>query len=313
MLTLLFVMLAADQPDVGPARPAIDRGLAYIESAGVKWKEERGCASCHHVPMMIWTLGEAKRHGYPVNERVLSEITEWVLREDNAAKILYPADTPPEKQTFTIAATFVALAFSKTSPPPANAARFATFLMEKQNGDGSWPASGKLPVNAGVEAATIMNRMALSAPWGGDARSSVQKADEWLLAQPPSGDFQVRNLQLLLAARLNAPDSTIATLIDRLCERQNPDGGWAQLSTMPSDAFATGQALFALASARCGYHFPPTARGVAFLASSQQEDGSWPMASRKVEGAPDAKDLGPITYTGSAWAVMGLMEAVSRP
>jgi hypothetical protein len=78
---------------------------------------------------------------------------------------------------------------------------------------------------------------------------------------------------------------------------------------MPSDAFATGQAVFALASARCGYTFPATARGIAFLQSTQKEDGSWPMASR----SPEAKNLVPIIYAGSAWAMLGLMEAAARP
>lgn len=317
--TLLLTQLAvfAGGPDPAELKPVIDRGLAYIEREGVKWKDERNCASCHHVPMMLWTLGAANDRGYTVNEQALANAAAWTFRDDNASKILYPPETPPEKRAHTIAATFSVIAFpsARTSDDTqlAGMARFTSFLAEKQNADGSWPASGRLPVNAGVEAATILNRLALSAPWVTNGQTSIDKANAWLAAQPPSDDFQVRNLRLLLAVREGVDNADLVPLIDRVCERQNADGGWGQLPDMPSDAFATGQAVLALASARCGYNHPATARGVTFLRQTQREDGAWAMASRKIEGAEEIKNLDPITYAGTAWAVLGLMEAAAKP
>jgi len=48
----------------------------------------------------------------------------------------------------------------------------------------------------------------------------------------------------------------------------------------------------------------------AYLAKTQREDGSWPMASRAILPSGTAsKNLGPITHAGSAWAVMGLVRS----
>ena len=74
ILVLVFglsVAVAADKGQDKPATPraAIERSLVYLEKAGVAWKEERKCASCHHIPMTIWTLNAAKRQGFAVNER----------------------------------------------------------------------------------------------------------------------------------------------------------------------------------------------------------------------------------------------------
>ena len=36
-------------------------GLRNLTSEGRAWIEDRKCASCHHVPMMVWALAEAQR------------------------------------------------------------------------------------------------------------------------------------------------------------------------------------------------------------------------------------------------------------
>ena len=71
--------------------------------------------------------------------------------------------------------------------------------------------------------------------------------------------------------------------------------------------------LAILASARCGCNFSTTARGIAFLQSNQKDDGSWPMEPPKIEGASEVTALVPIIYVGSAWVMLGLLQAASRP
>ena len=86
---------------------------------------------------------------------------------------------------------------------------------------------------------------------------------------------------------------------------------------MKSDAFATGQALYALAEAGRKPDDPAVAKARAFLARTQRADGSWEMASRPGgPGGKSAKNLAPITYVGSAWAILGLIRsapAIAKP
>ncbi len=93
---------------------------------------------------------------------------------------------------------------------------------------------------------------------------------------------------------------------------QHGDGGWGQEAGLASDAYATGQALYFLSLAGVARDRAEVRRGVAFLVGRQKEDGSWPMTSRAHPGAKPMTNPVPITYFGSAWAVLGLVRSVPR-
>src|SRR6476646_3640138 len=66
-----------------PAEPAqkphkvIERGLSFLENDALKWRKDRGCATCHHGTMTVWALSEAKAQGYSVGTEAFAEIMEW--------------------------------------------------------------------------------------------------------------------------------------------------------------------------------------------------------------------------------------------
>ena len=94
---------------------------------------------------------------------------------------------------------------------------------------------------------------------------------------------------------------------------QRPDGGWAQLPTLESDAYATGQALVALHDAGgVPTTDPAYQRGVAFLLRTQHADGTWHVASRALAiqplfdiGFPHGGDSW-ISAAGTNWATTAL-------
>jgi hypothetical protein len=98
-----------------------------------------------------------------------------------------------------------------------------------------------------------------------------------------------------------------------LAALQRGDGGWSQLPTMASDAYATGEAMFALGSAgRMGVSDPVFCRGVDYLLSTQASDGSWQVKSRSIwlqpyldSGFPYGRDQF-ISAAGTAWATLAL-------
>ncbi|HEX2491027.1 MAG TPA: hypothetical protein VHR27_16575, partial [Blastocatellia bacterium] len=80
-----------------------------------------------------------------------------------------------------------------------------------------------------------------------------------------------------------------------------------------SDAYATGEALFALGSAgRMTVSDPVFRRGVDYLLSTQASDGSWRVRSRAIwlqpyldSGFPYGQDQF-ISTAGTAWATLAL-------
>jgi len=117
-----------------------------------------------------------------------------------------------------------------------------------------------------------------------------------------------------------APDA-LAPQVRALVAGQRPDGGWAQLARLGSDAYATGQALVALQRAGgLDASHPSVRRGLAYLLSQQREDGSWLVETRLHEqdlvsppyfetGFPHGPNQ-IISAMGTTWAAMALLESL---
>src|SRR5262249_16612819 len=99
---------------------------------------------------------------------------------------------------------------------------------------------------------------------------------------------------------------------------QRADGGWSQLPTMGSDAYATGQALYALnVAGKMLATDPVYAKGMKYLLTTQAPDGSWHVASRSIwlqpyfeSGFPYATDQW-ISPGGTSWSTRALSVTVA--
>lgn len=99
---------------------------------------------------------------------------------------------------------------------------------------------------------------------------------------------------------------------------QNKDGGWSQLPTLASDAYATGQVLYALYES--GMNKPADAvynAGLQYLLKTQDDEGAWFVATRSFAIQPFVSSEFPpyddnqfISAAGSNWAVMALLNAL---
>jgi hypothetical protein len=105
-------------------------------------------------------------------------------------------------------------------------------------------------------------------------------------------------------------------LAEKLLAEQRGDGGWAQLPTLESDAYATGLVLNALKQAEA---IPAThtayRSGVKFLLQNQLADGSWWVKTRVSPVQVAIDDIFPhdkdqwISTIATGWASMALMNA----
>jgi hypothetical protein len=195
-------------------------------------------------------------------------------------------------------------------------------IVKKQQADGSWEFFATLrrpPINESqtTDAAWII--MALQGEMGPEApetqRAALAKAIAWLDGAKPSDLHQDKVLKLMLGVRFAKPRETLQTTIDELLALQRADGGWSQTVPEPkSDAFATGQTLYALWLAGHTADRPDIQRGIDFLVATQAPDGTWPMISRSTpDGSPgSSKNLSPIICTASSWATLSLARLVPK-
>ena len=86
-----------------------------------------------------------------------------------------------------------------------------------------------------------------------------------------------------------------------------------------SDAYATGQALYALQSAgKVNSADPAVKKGLGFLMRTQDDDGSWFVSKRAIPANNYFVSTFPhgeaqyASFNGTCWAVMALIESLPR-
>ena len=143
----------------------------------------------------------------------------------------------------------------------------------------------------------------------------IARAADWLKKAPPrsTGD---RTMQLpgIRWAGQKPPEDRVKQLIGL----QRPNGGWGQTGNLASDAYATGEALYALHETGMAATHPVYSRGVDFLLRTQKEDGSWLVKTRAASfqpyfesGFPHGHDQW-ISQSGTAWAAIALSYATRK-
>jgi hypothetical protein len=305
-------------PKPADAGPAIDRGLGFLAKDALAWKAEHNCASCHHAALVVWSMREAKQRGHAVDEPVLAEMTKWVAESgDGKTGVPRPEGIP---KALNAKAVYFALGL-EADPKPDDVAqaglkRFLNTVKDDQLDNGSWAAwpDTRPPIfGKSDESMTALATLALLPAAAEDegAKSARDKAIRWLAETKSDDDPQAVAMRLVLWQRVGRPVQEWEPLVRRIKERQNTDGGWSQAQEMASDAWATGQALYALAHTGVKPDDPLVARAQAFLIKTQRDDGSWPMTSRPTKpGGEGCKSLVPITGGGSAWAILGLVRSL---
>ena len=326
-------LVIADEPASVPpatlqqAQQSVDRAIGYLQTECADWLQTRKCAACHHVPMPLWALSEAERQGYEIDRKFVADTTESLLGSNDklmASKIFpNPADPPdprPQGRGLNMGLPFLAVAarsFSTLKEGQKQSLKLiAEEIVRKQQPDGSWEFFATLrrpPINESqiTDAAWII--MALQGETEPDApepqRAALSKSIAWIDAAKFSDIHQEKVLTLLLGARFAKPREAMQTTIDELLALQRADGGWSQtVPELKSDAFATGQSLYALSLTGYTAEQPQIQRGMDFLVALQLPDGSWPMISRSTPDGSvgSAKLLSPITCAASSWATLCL-------
>ena len=139
-----------------------------------------------------------------------------------------------------------------------------------------------------------------------------------MAARPRTVDERAWQLMGLEWAGIDPRQDRIQAAARSLLAEQRADGGWGQLPTLASDAYATGQVLVALRQVGAlRLTEPAYRRAVEYLLGSQLADGTWYVKSRAVAFQPYFESgfpYGPdqwVSMAASNWAAMALAAAAT--
>ena len=305
------------------AAEAVRRSLPLLQRSDVQFLRTAGCVSCHSNSMTAITVARAREQGFGVDEAVASRqlttvidyIEEW--RERNLQGQGIPGDHD------TMSVVLLGLA-AERHPTDAATDAMARFIWRQQRADGRWPlVAYRPPLESGdlEMTATTIHALQLFGPrhLRAETDAAVARGAAWLRsAQPASTDDRVYQL---LGMRWTVTDAHVIAAAGRaLAREQRADGGWAQLPTLASDAYATGEALVGLLdSGAIAPRDPAIRRGVRFLLQTQLADGSWFVQSRVIPlqpyfdaGFPHARNQF-VSIAATNWATTALLAASRRP
>jgi hypothetical protein len=207
--------------------------------------------------------------------------------------------------------------------PDDTTAAVAEYLLKFQPSRDYWATtSNRPPTEASHFTTTYLAIRALKV-WGAKAdREEIDKRIEnartWL-RKTAAKDTEDRVFQLLAMKEAGAEEKDIAAASWELLKTQRVDGGWSQLDSLASDAYATGSVLYALHNVGgLKVNSPAYIAGVSFLVKTQLADGTWQVKSRSKpfqpyyeSGFPHEKDQF-ISISASGWATAALVAAMDK-
>lgn len=295
---------------------SIEKSIGLLQKSGEQFSRVSGCYSCHHQSLPQMAFGIARTHGLRVDEPAARQQVDATIAVLKGVyeEALQNRDRIPDPP-IAVSYTLLGLAASSYQRDEITDA-MAHVVAAWQGADGAFhplPAI-RPPLEANTFTATALSLRALQL-YGTHPDERVARASQWLRAAAPR-TTEERAMQLLGLAWSRGPADALHRSAKALLAAQRPDGGWAQLDGLETDAYATGQALVALQTAGHAVSSVEYQRGVAYLLRTQFPDGSWlvrtrtfPVQPPKDSGFPHGKHQW-ISAAGTSWATMALSLAL---
>lgn len=298
------------------AVPPLQKTSLQSKQAFVNHASRQDCTSCHSQYLPLAALGFARKQHAPVDREAERELVKIVgegelkTNEPDLQPLFHPeAAHTKGYEVFGFAA--------QDLPPDENVDAWVHHLTIVQAADGQWLNNlPRPPIQTGDIGATALAVHALQRyPLPGrkaEFARRVERARQWLWKAKPQNN-EGRIYQLLGLAWAGESPRKLQPMTKALLGAQNSDGGWSQLPGLKSDAYATGQALYALrAAGGLDRSNSSVNRGVRFLIETQLEDGTWyvrrrafPFQPTMNSGFPHGRDSW-ISTAATSWAIIGL-------
>ena len=308
--TPLFERDAAVSRWKGSPRDAAQRGLEWLQQAAVDWGNEHQCVGCHVQAQALMGQAVAIERGYRVDMRALRDLAEQIRSKQ------LPNGTWPPSPYNTAVAAFSSMGLAQAArvtkkTSDAELVKASDNLLARQEPGGSIPLeSRRPPIEQGDFMTTANSLVALrwAATHSKDAkyRQAAERALGWIASHEPE-TTQDHAFKIIGLMHFGSPEQKRVawSTVESLAGQQQADGGWKETSSMDgSNAFATGQALYAFKQAGVSVQGEMFRRGVDYLLNTQineqtDSDGSW----NAVHTQSDRK----TGFAPTMWAVIGLV------
>jgi hypothetical protein len=302
---------ASDAPMI---REAVEKSLGLLQKSGTEFLKVSACTSCHNQSLPQMTYGLARERGFAVDAASTDKQKKMVIAMFRPLResMLAGKENIPDPAV-TVSYSLMGLAAEGYGADETTDA-MAHIIAVKQTEDGSWPVVPfRPPIESNRVTATALSIRALQLYGKPADQERIPRALAWLRTASPQTNEE-RAMQLLGMAWAKSSPEEMRTAARALLGEQQQDGGWAQLPTLGSDAYATGQALVSLYTS--GQLRPADRayqRAITFLLRTQHADGSWlvrtrafPLQPLKDSGFPHGRDQW-ISAAGTSWASMALL------
>src|SRR5580698_3966263 len=294
-------------------REAISRALAVTQPVAGKFLHNGGCSSCHSQYLNGMAVGAARSAGVKTEPALENENTRATLiLRGSLQEAFFEAQEPGDSSE---AVGFALLQLASAGVPQCLVIdSMIHHMAAMQRKEGDWQSfEGRPPIESGEFGQTARAIRALRSfpiPARKDEfEQRIQRAAAWVeKAEPLTSEDRTMQILGLVWAGHTAPAGRVKELVGK----QRTDGGWGQTDYHQSDAFATGEALWALHESGMKSSNPVYRRGVDFILRTQQEDGTWHVVSRSFGFQPYFQSGFPyehdqwISQAGTAMAVIGL-------
>jgi len=297
---------------------AVKKAIPLIEMSGEPGWKARRCISCHSNSLPAMTVAVARKKGFAVNEEQAKKELGFAIATDEP--ILEPnrlGASPIGGGSDTLGYTLMGMAAAGAPADPLTDAHIHYMLLN-QSPDGAFRnASYRPPAEYSPFTTTaLVLRSIRLYPIPGrreELTDRIGRAKRWALSAT-AVSTEERSMQLNALAEAGASAFERAGVTRALKAAQNKDGSWGQLPNVVGDAYATGEALYAL---HVSGDVPTTdviyQKGVQWLLKNQLADGSWFAPTRAVPVQPHTFEAFPngwhqfISNAASCWAAQALL------
>jgi hypothetical protein len=324
-LLCVFSAFQASAEDFVPSNEAIKaavaKSLPLLETAARGSMEKRKqCFTCHNQALPVMALTTARSRGFTIDAENLRQQLQFSADFLAKNRADYLAGKGQGGQALTAGYALWTLELGDWKSDETTDA-VAEYLLKFQSDLDHWkPQAVRPPMEESLFTVSYVALRGLKTFGRSEQQDRISRRTaqvrQWMLRTPAreteNAVFRLRALQIAEAA-----EDEIHSAARELLKTQRADGGWAQLDSLESDAYATGTALVALHQAGGIATAEPAYRqGLRFLLAKQLDDGSWhvptrstPIQSYYESGYPHGEDQF-ISITAAGWATTALALAL---